>query len=173
MLKLFAVMLGGRAMGCNIELHDVVFVSGASIKETYPTLVKKWFGIKKQLHIDSIIELEYVDGHHITLSKTKPENAKKLYFANFGAYKSGYFGEIHETGFYVATSKSEALSRAKKDLCLSLLEPHCDDNISVDDIILIDAGLNDYYIHVTETNQSAELKIENIYLRLDLQETVA
>lgn len=42
--KLFAVYLGGRADRCNIELHDVVFVVGSSIEETYPLLAKKWFG---------------------------------------------------------------------------------------------------------------------------------
>lgn len=34
-LKLFAVYLGGRADRCNIELHDVVFVVGSCIEETY------------------------------------------------------------------------------------------------------------------------------------------
>ena len=34
--KLFAVYLGGRAPKANIELHDVVFVVGESIEQTYP-----------------------------------------------------------------------------------------------------------------------------------------
>jgi len=37
--KLFAVYLGVRADRCNIELHDVVFVVGTSIEDTYPL---KW-----------------------------------------------------------------------------------------------------------------------------------
>jgi hypothetical protein len=51
--KLFAVYLGGRADRCNIELHDVVFVVGSSIEETYPLLAKKWFGNLHGFHIDS------------------------------------------------------------------------------------------------------------------------
>jgi hypothetical protein len=54
-LKLFAVYLGGRAAGCMIETHDVVFVVGHSLEETYPQLIKKWFGIPEQLHIDHIL----------------------------------------------------------------------------------------------------------------------
>ena len=124
MLKLFAVLLGGRATGCNTELHDVVFVVGSSLEETYPKLVNKWFGTKKRLHIDSTIELKYADGHEIILSKDQPDSDKKLYFLNFGAYKPNYFGEVHEVGFYVAASKPEVLAKAKSDLCLNLIEPH-------------------------------------------------
>src|SRR5579862_751029 len=59
--KLFAVYLGGRADHCNIELHDVVFVVGATIEETYPLLAKKWFGNLKGFHIDSYVELQNID----------------------------------------------------------------------------------------------------------------
>ena len=34
-IKLFAVYLGGRADGCNTELHDVVFTCGQKIQDTY------------------------------------------------------------------------------------------------------------------------------------------
>ena len=37
-LKLFAVYLGGSAPKANIELHDVVFVTGFSLEETYSKL---------------------------------------------------------------------------------------------------------------------------------------
>jgi len=57
MPKLYAVMLGGYAKGCNIELHDIVFVIVNSLEETYPLLLKKWFGIERILHIDAAIEL--------------------------------------------------------------------------------------------------------------------
>lgn len=78
MLKLFAVTLGGRADRCNIELHDVVFVVGHSLEETYSSLIDKWFGNKKRLHIDSTIELKYVDGHEVLISKAKPKQDKKF-----------------------------------------------------------------------------------------------
>ena len=41
MLRLFSVNLGGRADGCNTELHDTVFVVGESLEATYPQLVQK------------------------------------------------------------------------------------------------------------------------------------
>lgn len=169
MLKLFAVVLGGRADGCNIELHDVVFVVGHSLEETYPKLIDKWFGNKKRLHIDSTIELKYVDNHEIIISKDKPGQNKKLFFVNFGAYKPNYFGETHEFGFYIASSKTEVLTRAKLDLCLSLIEPHCDDNLPVDDIISVD-NIDQYYIHLIPTAEATKLNIESVYRRLDLPE---
>ena len=137
---------------CNIELHDVVFVIGHSLEETYPNLINKWFGNKKRLHIDSTIELQYLDGHEIFISRNKPKQDEKLFFVNFGAYKPDHFGEIHETGFYVATSKSEVLERAKKDLCLSLLESHCDDNLVIDDIIAIES-IDNQYVHLKQTSK--------------------
>lgn len=69
MLNLYAVLLGGRAKGCNIELHDVVFVVGNSLEELYPQLVNKWFGgVTKSLHIDSSVALKYVDGYEVVIS---------------------------------------------------------------------------------------------------------
>src|SRR5882724_10280083 len=104
--KLFAVYLGGRADGCNIELHDVVFVVGPSIEATYSLLAKKWFGNLQGFHIDSYVELQNIDGYKIELSKepSKEDSLKKLYFINLGAYKPGEFTEYHQSAFYVADS---------------------------------------------------------------------
>ena len=74
MLRLFAIHLGGRADGCNTELHDTVFVVGESLESTYQQLAQKWFGNKQQLHIDSSVELNHVDGYDIYLSTQKPNN---------------------------------------------------------------------------------------------------
>ena len=82
-MKLFAVFLGGRADKCNIELHDVVFTCAKDIQSSYTDLLDKWFGNPKRLHIDSWIELKYIDGYKIQLSKTKPIHKEKLYFINF------------------------------------------------------------------------------------------
>ena len=49
-IKLFAVYLGGRADGCNTELHDVVFTCGQKIQDTYIDLLDKWFGNADRLH---------------------------------------------------------------------------------------------------------------------------
>src|SRR5262245_42006055 len=117
--KLFAVYLGGRADRCNIELHDVVFVVGSSIEETYPLLAKKWFGNLKGFHIDSYLHLKNVDGYEIELSKDPPkvDPLKKLYFINLGAYKPYDFTEYHQNAFYVSDAAPEAIRRAKSELC--------------------------------------------------------
>ncbi len=171
-MKLFAVLLGGRAEGCNTELHDVVFVVGNTLEETYPSLVKKWFGITKRLHIDSSIEMTLTDGHEITLSNDKPNNTNKLFFVNFGGYKPGHFGEQHQIGFYVGQSKSDVLARAKQELCLSLHEPHCDDNVDIDDVLLIN-DVDQFHIHLQPTNASSPLEIQSYYRRLDVPEILA
>lgn len=167
MMKLFAAVLGGRTEGCNIELHDVVFAVSESIENAYPTFRKKWFGTQKRLHLDSYIELNCVDGYEVTLSKEQPQqNSNKLFFVNFGMYKEGYFGEYHETNFYVDTNKAHVLQRAKKDLCIDGIQPHCDDNIVVDDIIDI-AHIDHYYLHFKPTTQQKKIKVNSAYCRLD------
>ena len=50
---LFLVVLGGRAKKANIELHDVRWVVGSKIEDTYDALRKDWFGSPRGLHIDS------------------------------------------------------------------------------------------------------------------------
>ena len=70
-IKLFAVYLGGRADGCNTELHDVVFTCGYKIEDTYLDLLDKWFGNSDRLHIDSWVEINHVDGYKVSLSSKK------------------------------------------------------------------------------------------------------
>ena len=41
---LFLVVLGGRAKKANVELHDVRWVIGSKIEDTYGTLKRDWFG---------------------------------------------------------------------------------------------------------------------------------
>ena len=54
---LYLVVLGGRANKANIELHDVRWVVGSKIEDTYDTLRKDCFGSPKGLHIDSYKKL--------------------------------------------------------------------------------------------------------------------
>lgn len=170
MLKLYAVLLGGRAKGCSIELHDVVFAIGTSLETLYPQLVNQWFGgMTKSLHIDSSVELKYVDGHEIVIKPRheKQDTDKTLYFANFGGYKPGYFGEIHEVNFYVASSRTEALARAKNDLCVGLHQQHSDDHLDVDDLITIN-NIDAYTISLKPTTENSALKVESHYRKLNL-----
>ena len=175
MPKLYAVLLGGRALGCNTELHDVVFVVGDTIEETYPLLVNKWFGMSTRLHIDSSVELNYINGHKITLSKQVPKTKaeKSLYFINMGGYQDGVFGEIHDMGFFIGTSKEDVLSKAKNILGKNLSQQHCDDNLNIlnllDDDIIKTTKVDDFYIGLEEVNIPHTLnKIISNYRRLDV-----
>ena len=60
-------MLGGTVKKANIELHDVRWVVGSKIEDTYYSLRKDWFGSSKGLHIDSYKKIKYLDGYKINL----------------------------------------------------------------------------------------------------------
>ncbi len=136
-VKLFAVYLGGRAPRSNIELHDVVFVAGTSLEETYPKLKEKWFGYpEKTPHIDSYIELTHADGYEIRLVSDKDhEDGNKLYFINFGAYTENLFGEVHQSAFFVANDKAAATQKARKQLCVGMDQSHLDDHLNIEELV--------------------------------------
>jgi len=128
---LFAVCLGGRAPKGNTELHDVVFVAGTRVEDTYPQLLAKWFGQAEHLHIDSWQALTAADGHRIRLSAAASGD-KRLYFVNLGTYTDGTFAEIHANGFFAATSPAEAKARAKAELLKGWQgQVHTDDIVDV------------------------------------------
>ncbi|NEP00352.1 MAG: DUF1543 domain-containing protein [Symploca sp. SIO2E9] len=161
--KLFAAYLGGRADGCNIELHDIAFVVGHSIEDTYGTLARKWFGNTKKFHIDAYVDLSLVDGHKISpvrIDEFLENDTLKLFFINFGAYEENLLGEVHQSAFYVAKDQIAARARAKKELCLGMIQTHCDDTIQVDTEIEEDDGIDDI-IEIKEID-SFKLKIEPI-----------
>ncbi len=94
---LYLVVLGGRAEKANIELHDVRWVVGSRIEDTYDSLRNNWFGTSKGLHIDSYKKIQYIDSHKINLiniekdkiekRQLKINKAKKyLWFVNLGGY---------------------------------------------------------------------------------------
>ncbi|HEV8051511.1 MAG TPA: DUF1543 domain-containing protein [Parachlamydiaceae bacterium] len=181
--KLFAVYLGGRADKCNIELHDVVFVVGSSIEETYPLLAKKWFGNLQGFHIDSYMELQHIDGYKIEVCKEHPKDKplKKLYFINVGAYKTGEFTEYHQSEFYVAESSPEAIKRAMSELCKGMKTIHKDDvvvldkvnhplDFDVDDVLEIQE-VDDYYISLKPSTSTKQMTPISAYLKLDFLKT--
>ena len=75
---LYLVVLGGRAEKANIELHDVRWVVGSKIEDTYDTLRKDWFGSSKGLHIDSYKKIQYIDGHKINLKNVENRKVRKI-----------------------------------------------------------------------------------------------
>jgi hypothetical protein len=161
--RLFAVYLGGRAPKANTELHDVVFVTGAVIEDTYTQLLEKWFGDPVGLHLDSWLELDVVDGYRITLSDAPVAGEQKLFFVNLGAYRDGAFTELHAIGFHVAPSVLDAKKRAlAAHFSEGVLQKHKDDLHDVDDCIALEtvSGLR---VVLTQTGETSEVTPNNGY----------
>ena len=136
---LYLVVLGGRAAKANIELHDVRWVVGSTIDDTFEELRNQWFGLMNGLHIDSYKRINSVDGYKVILRKKgfkdsnnstikKNKNLKqKLWFINIGGYETNSMQEKHEFGLVVATSASEAKSKAKSRWLIGTKQKHKDD----------------------------------------------
>jgi hypothetical protein len=107
-INLYLVYLGGRTPKSNIELHDIQFVAGSKIEDTYQTLCERWFGTVRGLHLDSYLALKFVDGHRVELKKERFNGSHNLYFGNFGGYDPRSIAELHEFGLFVAISPEEA-----------------------------------------------------------------
>ena len=136
---LFLVVLGGRAKKANVELHDVRWVVGSKIEDTYNALRRDWFGIFEGLHIDSYKKISYVDGYKINLKNIENEKSKinkfhkinfhqqNLWFVNIGGYDPTSMQEKHEFGLVVAKSSSEAKNKAKSKWLNGYKKKHKDD----------------------------------------------
>ena len=147
---LYLVVLGGRAEKANIELHDVRWVVGAKIEDTYDTLRKDWFGSPEGLHIDSYKKIKYLDGYKINLrnvekfkvnnkkSSYKSNIKKNLWFVNIGGYDPTSMQEKHEFGLVIATNKLEAKNIAKSKWLIGCKKKHKDDIASLEMLISCD-----------------------------------
>lgn len=156
MLKLFIVYLGGNAKKANIEIHDVQFVIGKSIEDTYTTLRNNWFGSPIGLHIDSFKELIGIDGHEIEI-KDYPQNIEQsLYFVNIGGYRNNSLQEFHEFGLFVAQNAKGAKNKALKTLLLDSNLTHKDELVKLDNCLQMDK-IDKYFIHLKRTNQDYDL----------------
>ena len=92
-LSLFIVVLGGRSLKSNIEIHDVRWVIGESIEDTFPELRGQWLGEISGLHIDSYKCIKFIEGYEIVITKSNKDNLNhpqiedlKLWFVNLGGY---------------------------------------------------------------------------------------
>ena len=147
---LFLVVLGGRAKKANVELHDVRWVLGSRIEDTYDVLRSDWFGSLEGLHIDSYKKINYVDGYKINIKKIEKkkliknkfpnENDTKnsLYFVNIGGYNPNSMQETHEFGFVVASSYLEAKNKAKSKWLIGYKKKHKDDITFLRKLITLD-----------------------------------
>ncbi len=146
---LYLVVLGGRVKKANIELHDVRWVVGTKIEDTYDTLRKDWFGSLKGLHIDSYKKIKYLDGYKINLRNVenlkinnrfpnKSNTKKNLWFVNIGGYDPTSMQEKHEFGLVIAKNKLEAKNIAKSKWLIGYKKKHKDDIASLETLISCD-----------------------------------
>ena len=147
---LFLVVLGGRADKANVELHDVRWVVGPTIEDTFNVLRKSWFGSIDGLHIDSYKKIESIDGYRIYLKnfeKNKMKNKqsihqinpqKNIWFVNIGGYDPSSMQEKHEFGLVVASSSLEAKNKAKSKWLNGCRKKHKDNIAPLNKLISCD-----------------------------------
>ena len=133
------VVLGGRSPKANVELHDVRWVVGSKIEDTFDSLRKNWFGSIEGLHIDSYKKIKFIDGYKINLKNIEKDKRKKkqsfnqlnpkknLWFVNIGGYSPTSMQEKHEFGLVVASTKLEAKNIAKSKWLIGCQKKHKDD----------------------------------------------
>tara|TARA_Y100001968_G_C18841758_1_gene473871 strand:- start:4 stop:561 length:558 start_codon:yes stop_codon:yes gene_type:complete len=133
-LSLFIVVLGGRSLNSNIEIHDVRWVLGESIEDTFPELREQWIGKIKGLHIDSYKRIQYIDGFKISITKYNNDNSsnpinedQSLWFVNLGGYDPKKMYEEHEFTLVVARKVTDAKKIARKNWESKLKNKHNDD----------------------------------------------
>jgi hypothetical protein len=147
MPKLFLVYLGGGTPKSNIELHDVQFVAGETIEDTFEQLRQQWFGTVEGLHLDTYLELRFVDGFRVELRREPSDRPEKLYFVNFGGYDPASVAELHQFGVFSACSPAEAKQKGKASLLTRALEQHKDDVFDVDNCVAV-GEVGEYFVHL-------------------------
>lgn len=157
MTKLFMVYLGGRTPKCHIELHDMRFVAGNSIEDTYPTLREEWLGDVKGMHLDSYMEVRNIGGYQISLKETPFDGDLKLYFINMGGYDPNNLLELHQVGLFVARSENDAKKQAKSSLLVESIDQHKDDLYDIDDCFPLNK-IDRYYVHLERGGKPQEQK---------------
>ena len=166
---LFLVVIGGKAPKANIELHDVRWVIGSKIEDTYNDLRSNWFGLNEGLHIDSYKKITSVDGYKIILknieekkseknfSKNDINSSKNLWFVNIGGYDPKSMQEKHEFGLFVASTSLEAKNKAQSKWLNGYIKKHKDDIASlgtfsdIDDCEII-KNIDNWEIGLTKDN---------------------
>ncbi len=159
-LSLFIVVLGGRSLKSNIEIHDVRWVLGQSIKDTFPELRKQWLGNRNGLHIDSYKRIKYVDGFKIAISKSNKNSSvisqkedESLWFINLGGYDPNKMYEEHEFSLVVAKKTIDAKKKAKSKWESNLKNKHNDDYSGIKNFEQIDN------VHSIKKINSWEIKL--------------
>lgn len=155
-MNFFMVYIGGDAGDSNIEVHDIRFVAGERIEDTYPQLFADWYGIPKSLHLDSYVKVKAVGGYRLTLADTPQKASQKLFFVNLGGYHAKRLNELHDFGLFVAKDEAGARAQAMATLLQGALQKHKDDVYLVDSCTQI-STLGAHHVHLEHTGETQEL----------------
>ena len=141
-------------------MHDVRWVLGESIEDTFPELRKQWLGMRHGLHIDSFKRIQYVDGYKIAISKSNKDNLtspqkedKSLWFINLGGYDPNRMYEEHEFILVVAKKSIDAKKKARKNWESNFKNKHNDDYSSIKSFKQVDN------VHSIKKIKSWEIKL--------------
>jgi hypothetical protein len=167
-LKLFAVLLGGRQSDDLIEAHNFFVGVGTGIESLLPQIKRHWSGVT---HIDAFMALENADGHQVVVARSEnavnTETYPRLMIYNIGYYKPGEFSEFHKLIPVVLRSENDPfIERLKRDPEFAQgrseeAKSHVDDkfNISgtafdVDDAIDVQKRIPGYSIRLVQSPQA-------------------
>ena len=181
-MKLYAILLGCKPHGRNIEQHDIFFTICEDINYALPAIKNFWPEGGDNLHIDSWREVTAIEGCKIQVvnrdSQLQGEQELALFFINLGGYKKDDFEEHHYKMIIVAESKTEAIAFAKHSVFyrhtgFKGAESHIDDKygIDVDDIYRIEDILpviekTNFRIVITREENLVSDKLHIGYLKL-------
>ncbi len=163
--SLYAVLLGGRAARCHVELHDVVFAVGNGLESLHEQLLDAWFGEPKGLHVDAWTRLDQIDGYRVHLDKTPNPGPERLWFINIGGYRKNEFAERHAYAFIAGKGKAEVKARAKASLLKGHELVHKDDLLEIDDCLCLDR-VGPWHVRLEADSNARSPEIVNGYFPL-------
>lgn len=173
MSSLFIVMLGGRHVRANTEVHDVVLAVGERLEDTYAQLKNAWFAEQNGLHIDAWARINGVQfegkNYQLHFCDAQPNlSDQKLWLINLGGYDAQQFGELHRYVLVVAQNSIVAKERGKQYFSQQWQHSHTDAVLEVDDCIAIDQ-VHGRYVQLVEVASDTVLEEsvwENTYITI-------
>lgn len=152
------IMVGGHTPTSNLEVHDIRFVAGEKIEDTYETLQSEWWGDPDTLHLDVWSKITCIDSYDISL-KTEPcTGEQKLFFVNLGGYDPAHFDELHKNILVVAKSAAFA-KHAAKETVKHWKVPHKDTLMEIEKLIPLDK-VGGLYVHLEKSANPVPFSFE-------------
>lgn len=136
-MKLFLCVLGANPTGRLTEQHDIFFGIANHVLDLEDDMRAFWPEAGNSLHIDSYRAVERVENFSIAVIEKQHETkSEQLFFVNLGGYVPQDLEEYHYKLLCVASSKAEAVHKAKQTAFYrdynQVSPSHIDDHLGVD-----------------------------------------